>query len=61
MGIALYLLNPLVDPYMARSTFDRVLALIALCGIGAAVYGAVAVAVGAFSLRELREQFTRKG
>ncbi|MDB5702255.1 MAG: murJ [Sphingomonadales bacterium] len=61
MGIALTLLNPLVDPYMARSTVDRVIALLALCGIGAAVYGAVAVVVGAFSLRELRTQFTRKG
>ncbi|CAN5286072.1 murein biosynthesis integral membrane protein MurJ [soil metagenome] len=61
MGIALYLLNPVLDPYMARSTGERIMALVALCGTGAAVYGAVAMLTGAFSLRELRTQFMRKG
>jgi putative peptidoglycan lipid II flippase len=61
MGIALYLLNPLLDPYMAGRSFERVVALVALCSIGAAVYGAVALATGAVNLGELRTQFMRKG
>ncbi|AYJ85904.1 murein biosynthesis integral membrane protein MurJ [Sphingomonas paeninsulae] len=61
MGITLYLLNPVLDPYMAGRSFERVAALVALCGIGAAVYGAVALATGAVNLGELRTQFMRKG
>jgi putative peptidoglycan lipid II flippase len=61
MGVALYLLNPWLDPYMAGRAVERIAALVALCGIGGAVYGAVALATGAVNLRELRTQFMRKG
>ena len=60
MGIALYLLNPFLDPFMGGAWENRVLALIALCGIGGAVYGAAVLLLGGASLGELRRQFIRK-
>jgi putative peptidoglycan lipid II flippase len=60
MGGALYVLNPIADPYMSEGWSERIPALIALCGIGAAVYGGACLLFGAVSLRELRSQFTRK-
>ncbi|MFM9978785.1 MAG: murein biosynthesis integral membrane protein MurJ [Sphingomonadaceae bacterium] len=60
MGVVLFLLNPIADPYMAEGWSERIPALIALCGIGAAVYGSACLLLGAVSLRDLRRQFTRK-
>jgi putative peptidoglycan lipid II flippase len=60
MGVALWLLNPIADVHMARGVSERILALVALCGVGAAVYALAAIATGGVNLRDLRQQFTRK-
>ena len=60
MGAALWLLNPLADPYMAGSLVERVVALCLLCGTGALVYGAASLLFRAFTLRELRAALGRK-
>jgi putative peptidoglycan lipid II flippase len=59
MGAALYGLNPLLDPHMGKGLVERVVALALLCGIGALVYGAAALAFRAYALSELREAFRR--
>ena len=55
----LLLLNPLVDPYMAGSVTQRIIALGLLCGIGGLVYGAAALIVRAYSISELRGALRR--
>ena len=60
MGLALWGLNPLADPHMARGLVERLVALGVLCGSGALVYGVAALAFGAYSLAELRAQFSRQ-
>ncbi len=60
MGIALWLLNPMLDPHMAKGASERIVALVVLCGVGGAVYGIAAFALGAINLGELRQQFSRK-
>jgi putative peptidoglycan lipid II flippase len=60
MGAALWFMNPIADPWMAGDTFQRVVALSLLCGAGALVYGVAALVFRAYSVRELRAQFTRK-
>jgi putative peptidoglycan lipid II flippase len=60
MGAALLALNPWLDPYMGGNWPERIGALVALCGIGGAVYGAAVLLLGGASLGELRRQFTRK-
>ena len=60
MGIALWLLNPMLDPHMAKGASERIVALVVLCGVGGAVYGIAAFALGAINLIELRQQFSRK-
>ncbi|WP_068077421.1 murein biosynthesis integral membrane protein MurJ [Novosphingobium lentum] len=59
MGVALWFMNPLADPHMAHGTIERVLALGLLCGAGGLVYGIAALLFGAYSISELRGQFTR--
>ena len=60
LGVALWFLNGVVDPYMARDWQQRVFALMALCGAGGVVYAGAAFAFGAVDVRELRQQFIRK-
>lgn len=60
MGAALWLMNPLADPWMAGDTLQRVIALGALCGAGALVYGLAALLFRAYSLGELKAALTRK-
>lgn len=60
MGVALWLANPLADAHMAKGLVERVVALSVLCGAGALVYGVAALALRAYSIRELRAQFSRK-
>jgi putative peptidoglycan lipid II flippase len=60
MGAALWLMNPIADPYMAGGTMERIVALGLLCSAGALVYGVAALALGAYSVSELRGQLTRK-
>ncbi|HMP56509.1 MAG TPA: murein biosynthesis integral membrane protein MurJ [Novosphingobium sp.] len=60
MGLFLWFANPLADPWMTGDLARRVVALGALCGAGALVYGAAALAFGAYSMSELRAQVSRK-
>ena len=60
MGVALWFLNPMLDPHMAKDWSERIIALVILCGAGAIVYGGAALAFGAVNPNELRSQFTRK-
>ena len=59
MAAMLLFLDPLIDPMMSRSLGDRVVGLAVLMAAGAAVYFAVAVALGALAFGELRAQFRR--
>lgn len=59
MGLALWLLGPMFDPYMAHGVIARVVALALLCGSGAVVYAIAIFAFGAYRLSELRSLFTR--
>jgi putative peptidoglycan lipid II flippase len=56
----LWFLNPFADAHMASDAAERIVALTLLCGIGAAVYGVAAFALGAINLGDLRQQFSRK-
>ncbi len=60
MGIMLFFLNPWVDPYMGGGWQERITALVVLCGVGGAVYGAAILLLGGASLGELIRQFKRK-
>ena len=61
MGAALWLLNPLVDPHMAKGATERIVALAILCGGGGLVYAVAVLLLRAVDLGELRRQFMRKG
>jgi putative peptidoglycan lipid II flippase len=61
MGVALWFLNPLLDPYMAKGLIERVVALALLCGLGGLVYAGAAMALGAYAISELRSIFRRPG
>ncbi|MFL6863588.1 MAG: murein biosynthesis integral membrane protein MurJ [Allosphingosinicella sp.] len=54
MGIALFFLTPLVDPYLTRSLMVRVAALSALVGGGAAIYFLACFATRAFAFSDLK-------
>lgn len=60
LGVALWLANSFADPWMARGTLERIVALALLCGGGALVYGVAALAFRAYSVGELRAALTRK-
>ena len=60
MGATLWFLNPVADPWMAGDTMPRVIALGALCGVGALVYGIAALLFRAYSVRELKAALIRK-
>ncbi len=60
LGAALWLLDHLLDPYAASDFVSRIVALVALCGGGALVYGIAVVALGGASLGELAQQLRRK-
>ncbi|WP_070156869.1 murein biosynthesis integral membrane protein MurJ [Sphingobium phenoxybenzoativorans] len=59
MGAALWFLNPLLDPYMARGLMERVAALALLCGLGGLVYAVAALALKTYAISELRSLFRR--
>jgi putative peptidoglycan lipid II flippase len=59
MGVVLWFLNPLLDPYMAKGVLERVVALALLCGLGGLVYGGAALALRTYAISELRSLFRR--
>ena len=60
MGTALYLLAPLVDPYLTRSLVVRAAGLAVLVGGGALVYGLACLVTGAFSPADLKALLNRR-
>jgi putative peptidoglycan lipid II flippase len=60
MGAALWMLAPIAWPYLTGSILRRSLALLALTGGGAAVYGAACFLTGAFRVSDLRALLTRR-
>lgn len=60
MGVALFILNPWLDPHMGGGWVERVTSLFLLCGLGGAVYAAAILLSGGASLQELFRQFKRK-
>ena len=60
MGVALWFINPLADPWMAGDTTQRIVALGLLCGTGALVYGIAALLFRAYSAHELKAVLARK-
>jgi putative peptidoglycan lipid II flippase len=60
MGVALWFMNPLADPWMAKGTVERIVALAALCGAGGLVYAVAALGFRAYTVSELTAQLARK-
>ena len=60
MAGVLLLLNPLIDPFMARSLIERIVGLGLLMAAGVVAYFAVAFLLGAFRVADLRAQLTRR-
>ena len=60
MAALLLTLNPLLAPYTAGPTIGRVIALIVLMAVGAGAYFAAAFALRAYSVAELKAQFSRR-
>ena len=54
MGIALYFMSPLANPYLTRSLVIRFLGLVGLVGAGMAVYGVACFLTGAFVLDDVK-------
>ena len=59
MGAALWFAGPLLDPFMAGGLVERTLALAALCGGGALIYGLASLGFGAYRISELKSQLSR--
>jgi putative peptidoglycan lipid II flippase len=60
MGAVVWLLAPYADPWLTRSLIERGLALAALVGGGAAVYGTACFLTGAFALGDLKAFTNRR-
>ena len=61
MGAVLFKLNGLVDPHLGHGMTEHVLWLTVLIVGGGAVYVGAGALLGAFSVRELKAQFLRRG
>jgi putative peptidoglycan lipid II flippase len=59
MGVALYFIAPVLDPYMTGSLFRRAGGLIALCAAGGAVYAVACFVTGGFVLDDLKLMMRR--
>ena len=60
MSIAIFLLNPWIDPWTGRGLIERTLALLALIMAGMIVYFGLVFGLGAYSLATLKGQLRRK-
>jgi putative peptidoglycan lipid II flippase len=59
MGVALYWLSPLTDPYLTGSIFRRFTALVVLVGGGVGIYAIACFLTGAFVLNDLKLMLRR--
>lgn len=59
MGVALYFVAPLVNPYLTGSLLRRIGGLIALVGAGCAVYAVACFVTGGFVLNDLKLMMKR--
>ncbi len=59
MGIALFFVAPLIDPYLTGSIFRRAGGLVALVGAGGLVYAAACLVTGGFVLDDLKLMLRR--
>jgi putative peptidoglycan lipid II flippase len=59
MGVALFFINPLIDPYLTGSIVRRALGLIALVGAGSLVYAIACFLTGGFVLDDLKLMMRR--
>ncbi len=59
MGLALWLANPFVDPYLTGGVIDRILALMLLCGGGAIIYALASFVFRAYRFSELKQLLKR--
>ena len=59
MGVALFFVAPIVDPYLTGSLFRRIGGLIALVGAGVAVYAVACFVTGGFVLNDLKLMMRR--
>jgi len=60
MGGVVWLLTPLIDPWLTRSLGERIAGLAALVGGGVAVYGLACFLTGAFGLDDLKTLLKRR-
>jgi putative peptidoglycan lipid II flippase len=60
MGIAVYFVAPLVDPYLTGSILRRAGGLVVLVGSGAIVYGVACFLTGAFVLDDVKLLMRRR-
>jgi putative peptidoglycan lipid II flippase len=59
MGVALYFVTPLINPYMTGSIARRALGLLALVSAGGAVYALACLVTGGFVLDDLKLMMRR--
>jgi len=60
MGVMLFFLAPVIDPYLTGSILQRVAGLLALVGAGVAVYGLACFLTGAFVLDDVKLLMKRR-
>ena len=54
MGIAIFSFDRLLDPWLTGGIAERYLALLALVGVGGAVYAVACLLTGAFVLNDVK-------
>jgi putative peptidoglycan lipid II flippase len=59
MGVALFFIAPLIEPYLTGSIFRRAGGLVALCAAGGAVYAVACFVTGGFVLNDLKLMMRR--
>jgi len=59
MGVALFFVTPVIDPYLTGSIVRRAAGLIALCAAGGAVYAIACFVTGGFVLDDLKLMMRR--
>lgn len=60
MGVALYIGNDLLDAHMSGLFWERIGALVLLCGGGGLIYGLSSILIGAYRLSELKALLRRR-